>query len=1347
MKSFGILSTNVGLTTNVKITVDSKDNLFLDSIESNQDLSKDRFKRFQFNSKNYLDELIPYFFKDVPSNLAFSIKYDNDIDTMSNDFSNQYDELYQYGARNILNNKSYDEEFEYFAPLYINKDQLPSKFVIFRVDGPGVGILTKENFTNDIVSKFKFIKLFDLTTQSNLGKWLERNLTKNQYFPHSPLEIDFRELEFCKWNGIDYETGGYTSKSIFIDDIIDEEKEIFELEKFIFEKYKTSKVVFPNILNFSFLFDDEPSTPEIKKKWSINRYYGFYLEDLEKVTTISPYITPFIKPGVTIGDGNILVVPNSSSTNQIDPFLEGWSDKRPFYIEYNGQYYKVEKFKEVLQNQLVSSPGITTLNEPSVYVEDYMDITISKWRIISDIDLKGKESEINKNYGIINSLNKIVDYNNSYITIDGFEDYSVWLIEIDGVYHNLYYDGESIKLITDYSFEFQENDYTYKVSGVNKKVNFVVDDNNPPKKFTIYRAKFSDIKDFDTRIVDTEYSKFEYEKKDSITVTDEPKMYMENLLSTTNPKDLDDFRFSVNSPGSEVINIPVSSEYTANYETFKVEKVSESENSSFELSDIWRKNPIYCRWSFQNSLSANDYPYSLNNSLLFEDFNRTVNPFISDPIRTERNLDYFYTINSSTSSYIHHSLHIEKMDSNGNLDNTFKFELDKYLGLATYSVGSYSATYSFDYFTDFFYQKQYFLNGEISKNVKKYSEFNKGDNSIPNISVFRGLKFEIFDVDSIDINNINEIEKINLSNSNKYQDYKLSILLSDNDQYVDDNGNLSTSNNLMDWSIISQWEMDKFYPAGSIVIFDDILYQALNDVITEEPDKMMLLKRVKTSPHNLVDDWQLYNSAPFWSPNTSYSSGDFVYNNGDYYYMSDTSGTDFWNPITSNSVGYASGSVVLFKGQYWKSTINSNQYTPDNRSIIFHNDTGISISAYKPWVLTQTSNPKWKEVDVWNPTKTYTDSFIYHNNTLWYAGGTPEVGKEPGVDNSWVKKYNLEPDTDYYYPGTNPIIEMNSSYYLCNSNSSNSTLDNGIIIYVNNKWKNILININISDNTLSNISGVDRDVIYTELYKKITASNLSNCINDIASKYGFTDYVTYIIIGEDGKITKHNYRTNLKDIPCLIRVESPDEFSIKINSLTFKPIKKVEKINVSKSLIDGSIKSIDQLNWYNNIPIASEIIENKFEPKVFENYSGNKNFVKNQIFRFSGYYMPTFYDIQLFYKGLDDNSDNGKFDTTLTEFGLIKERKIRKINRTGSILKLRDEQDYKSIYPMIDEFGYTTKDFFIFSSTWDLQYHWESEFINTVKKFNITLPNLSNIEINDFGQPSEIEASNKKFNL
>ena len=46
---------------------------------------------------------------------------------MSSDFSNQYDELYNYGARNIISNKDYREEFEYFAPPLANKHYLFTK--------------------------------------------------------------------------------------------------------------------------------------------------------------------------------------------------------------------------------------------------------------------------------------------------------------------------------------------------------------------------------------------------------------------------------------------------------------------------------------------------------------------------------------------------------------------------------------------------------------------------------------------------------------------------------------------------------------------------------------------------------------------------------------------------------------------------------------------------------------------------------------------------------------------------------------------------------------------------------------------------------------------------------------------------------------------------------------------------------------------------------------------------------------------------------------------------------------------------------------------------------------------
>ena len=68
---------------------------------------------------------------------------------------------------------------------------------------------------------------------------------------------------------------------------------------------------------------------------------------------------------------------------------------------------------------------------------------------------------------------------------------------------------------------------------------------------------------------------------------------------------------------------------------------------------------------------------------------------------------------------------------------------------------------------------------------------------------------------------------------------------------------------------------------------------------------------------------------------------------------------------------------------------------------------------------------------------------------------------------------------------------------------------------------------------------------------------------------------------------------------------------------------------------------------------------------------------------------------------------NYSFDTDLTSFGVVKERKFRKINRIQSVLKLKNDKDVKSIYPMLDEFGYSVTDFFIFKSTWDTEYYTE----------------------------------------
>jgi hypothetical protein len=295
-----------------------------------------------------------------------------------------------------------------------------------------------------------------------------------------------------------------------------------------------------------------------------------------------------------------------SASNE-DPFVLGFDDKKPYYIEYKGEYYKVEKVKTVEKNKLITVPevnnptvmveddnssrpnlkkrpsNITNIDQPKTLASFYVNIEKTQYKIISNLDLKGKEDEINKNFGRIDTSNNLINYENTYLEpFENFDQYSVWLININGIYHNVVKEEGILKLSTDYSFIFNENNYSYKVAGVETVIDFRVDFNNPPKKFDIYRISFSDIKDFDTRIVDTESSKFEYIKKDELTETDETKMYVENLLTTTTPKDYDDYIYK-----GDVVNIPVSSEYTANYETFKV--------TGGELSEIWRKNPVYCK--------------------------------------------------------------------------------------------------------------------------------------------------------------------------------------------------------------------------------------------------------------------------------------------------------------------------------------------------------------------------------------------------------------------------------------------------------------------------------------------------------------------------------------------------------------------------------------------------------------------------------------------------------------------------------------------------------------------------------------------------------------------------------
>jgi hypothetical protein len=88
---------------------------------------------------------------------------------------------------------------------------------------------------------------------------------------------------------------------------------------------------------------------------------------------------------------------------------------------------------------------------------------------------------------------------------------------------------------------------------------------------------------------------------------------------------------------------------------------------------------------------------------------------------------------------------------------------------------------------------------------------------------------------------------------------------------------------------------------------------------------------------------------------------------------------------------------------------------------------------------------------------------------------------------------------------------------------------------------------------------------------------------------------------------------------------------------------------------------------------------------------------------------------------------NYKFDTELTYFGIEREKMFRKVNRKESLLKLRDVIGAKPIYPMMDEFGYHFTDFFIFKSSWDLEYHIETNISKPVIKTTKEKTNIDKI--------------------
>lgn len=81
----------------------------------------------------------------------------------------------------------------------------------------------------------------------------------------------------------------------------------------------------------------------------------------------------------------------------------------------------------------------------------------------------------------------------------------------------------------------------------------------------------------------------------------------------------------------------------------------------------------------------------------------------------------------------------------------------------------------------------------------------------------------------------------------------------------------------------------------------------------------------------------------------------------------------------------------------------------------------------------------------------------------------------------------------------------------------------------------------------------------------------------------------------------------------------------------------------------------------------------------------------------------------------------GRFiNSDFKNFGMVRERIIKKVNPSRNLLKLSDNTSEESVYPMVDEFALLPFDQFIFKSNWD-DFHviYEIDNISSFNKFPI----------------------------
>lgn len=297
MESFMLLRTNPKLTGNIKLVIDTNYNLFLDTfkVSSTSVLNKDEYRHQPISENGDYPYDIYKTFKSVPSGELFRV-YDNSYNAHKQyfDLNLQIENIYEYGAE-YNNDNLYSENMKILAPLYIGK-HLPTYFAIFKTNR----LITQDYTTADadvfkeMLKEAKVVKIYDLRNSTTIGKYLNNYKNNISKFLSGTCYLQFIEQLYDKtddnyrqgkntWKGIAVDKGILTEKnetSYFATQTLNNSQSTQEnFNMLLLNGYSRNNLVFPNIINLEFMFNDEDSN-----EFEMNNYFGLYLTENDFIT-------------------------------------------------------------------------------------------------------------------------------------------------------------------------------------------------------------------------------------------------------------------------------------------------------------------------------------------------------------------------------------------------------------------------------------------------------------------------------------------------------------------------------------------------------------------------------------------------------------------------------------------------------------------------------------------------------------------------------------------------------------------------------------------------------------------------------------------------------------------------------------------------------------------------------------------------------------------------------------------------------------------------------------------------------------------------------------------------------